>query len=228
MKFSFTYASSNRKTGPIPVTSTERDSCPPTCPHYRDDCYAEDFFTRMNWNKIPARGIDLQTLTARIKTMPMGQLWRHNVAGDLPGDGETVDAFALGQIVKANRGRKGFTYTHKKSRDAIKWARHATSWGFTINLSADDAGEADELAAHGLPVVCIVPADTPKHTKTPNGRSILVCPAQTVDYMTCALCGLCQKADRRQIIGFRAHGTKARITDHKARRVVPIYQERTQ
>lgn len=226
MKFSFTYASKNRKTGPIPVTSTERKSCPPTCPHYLDDCYAEDFFTRMNWDKIPARGIDLQALLTRIKTMPIGQLWRHNVAGDLPGEGEEVDAFALGQIVKANRGRKGFTYTHKKSPDAITWARHATNWGFTVNLSADDAGEADTLAAHGLPVVAIVPADTPKHTTTPAGLPILVCPAQTVDYMTCALCGLCQKADRRQIIGFRAHGTKARETDRKARRVIPIYQER--
>lgn len=222
MKFSFTHASSNRKTGPIPVTSTERQSCPPSCPQYRAACYAEDFYTRMNWDKIPARGIDLQGLTARINSLPMGQLWRHNVAGDLPGDGETVDAFALGQIVRANRGRRGFTYTHKKSPDAIQWAKHATDWGFTVNLSADDVGEADKLAATGAPVVCIVPMDTPKHSQTPEGRPVLVCPAQTLDYMTCALCGLCQRADRRQIIGFRAHGTKAKQADQRARRVIPI------
>jgi len=182
----------------------------------------------MTWDKIPQRGQELGALLRFIESMPAGQIWRHNVAGDLNGRGEELDAFELGQIVRANTGRRGFTYTHKKSRAAIKWARHATSWGFTINLSADDAGEADELAAHGLPVVCIVPADTPKHTTTPAGLPILVCPAQTVDYMTCALCGLCQKADRRQIIGFRAHGTKARIADHKARRVIPLYQERAQ
>jgi antitoxin (DNA-binding transcriptional repressor) of toxin-antitoxin stability system len=176
----------------------------------------------MTWDKVPTRGVELAALLSFIKAMPEGQIWRHNVAGDISGEGEAVDAVELGQIVAANRGRKGFTYTHKKSETAIKWARHATEWGFTINLSADDAGEADTLAAHGLPVVCIVPIDTPKHTTTPEGRAVLVCPAQTVDYMTCALCGLCQRADRKQIIGFRAHGTKARETDRKARRVIPI------
>ena len=85
------------------------------------------------------------------KALPTGQIWRANVAGDLPGEGETVDAYALGQIVKANRGRKGFTYTHKKSPEALAWAKHATAWGFTVNISADDAGEADQYAAHGLP-----------------------------------------------------------------------------
>ena len=228
MKYQAVKQSSNRKTGPIPVTYSQRETCPPSCPHYLDDCYAEGFHTRMTWDKIPARGVELAALLRFIESMPAGQIWRHNVAGDLNGHGEELDAAELGQIVAANTGRKGFTYTHKKSPDAIKWARHATEWGFTINLSADDAGEADELAAHGLPVVCIVPADTPKHTTTPAGRPILVCPAQTVDYMTCALCGLCPKADRRQIIGFRAHGTKARETDRKARRVIPIYTGATQ
>ena len=228
MKYQLVKQSSNRKTGPMPVTYSERGTCPPSCPHYLDDCYAEGFHTRMTWDKIPRRGVELSDVLRFIKAMKPGQLWRHNVAGDLNGHGEELDAAELGQIVAANTGRRGFTYTHKKSRDAIKWAKHATDWGFTVNLSADDAGEADDLAAHGLPVVCIVPIDTPKHTTTPAGRSILVCPAQTVDYMTCALCGLCQKADRRQIIGFRAHGTKAREADRKARRVIPLYQERTQ
>jgi hypothetical protein len=145
-----------------------------------------------------------------------------NVAGDLPGEGEQVDAYALGQIVKANRGRSGFTYTHKHSPDAIKWAKAATAWGFTVNLSADDVGHADRLAAHGLPVAVIVPMDTPKHSRTPEGRPVLVCPAQTTEYMTCALCALCQRADRRQIIGFRAHGSKAKQADRTARRVIPI------
>jgi hypothetical protein len=133
-----------------------------------------------------------------------------------------TDPAALGEIVRANIGKRGFTYTHKKSPDAIYWIRHAVQWGFTINLSADDAGEADELSAHGLPIVCIVPMDTPEHTTTPAGRPITICPAQTREYMTCAVCQLCQKADRRAIIGFRAHGTKAKQTDARARRIIPI------
>ena len=224
-RYHFIQASSNRKTGPIPQTYTSRESCPPSCPHYRDSCYAEAFHTAMNWNKVQQRGTDLAGLIQAINRLPKGQIWRHNVAGDLPGEGEQVDAYALGQIVKANRGRKGFTYTHKKSPDAIQWAKHATAWGFTVNLSADDAGEADRLAATGAPVVVVVPMDTPKHTTTPEGRPVLVCPAQTTEGMTCALCQLCQKADRRQIIGFRAHGTKAKTADRIARRTIPIYRE---
>ena len=105
MKYHFIQASSNRKTGPIPQTYTSRESCPPSCAHYRADCYAEDFYTRLTWDKVLARGTDLEGLLKAINRLPKGQLWRHNVAGDLPGDGETIDAYALGQIVKANRGR---------------------------------------------------------------------------------------------------------------------------
>lgn len=220
--FHFVRVSSNSKTGPIPVTYSERRTCPPSCAHYRSDCYAEDYYTRMTWDKVPVRGGSLDALCANIRALPADQLWRFNVAGDLPGDGETVDAAALGQIVAANMGRRGFTYTHKLSPDAITWARHSTEWGFTVNLSADDAGGADELSAHGLPVVCIVPMDTPEKTQTPAGRSIVVCPAQTRDGITCETCGLCQKPNRAVIVGFRAHGTKAKLTDQRARRVIPI------
>ena len=222
MKFHFIPQSSNRKTGAIPVTYTERASCPPSCPHYRADCYAEDFYTRMAWDKVPERGGTLEALCEAVAALPEGQLWRMNVAGDLPGEGETVDPVALGEIVRANIGRRGFTYTHKKSAEAVEWAGHATRWGFTVNLSADDAGEADILAETGLPVCAIVPMDCPEKTETPAGRTIIVCPAQTREDVTCETCGLCARADRTVIIGFRAHGTRARVADAKARRVIPI------
>lgn len=221
MRYHFIPQSSNRKTGAIPVTYTERASCPPSCPHYRADCYAEDFYTRMAWDKVPERGGTLEALCSSIAALPEGQLWRMNVAGDLPGEGETVDPVALGEIVRANIGRRGFTYTHKKSPEAIEWAAHATRWGFTVNLSADDAGDADALAPFG-PVCAIVPMDCPEKTETPAGRTIIVCPAQTREDVTCETCGLCARADRTVIIGFRAHGTRARVADAKARRVIPI------
>lgn len=222
MKYHFVKKSANSKTGPIPVTYSERQTCPSSCPHYRADCYAEDYFTSMAWNKVPQRGGDLAALCESIAALPPGQLWRHNVAGDLPGVNESVDAYALGEIVRANTGRRGFTYTHKKSLDAIEWAQQATAWGFTVNMSADDAGEADQLADTGLPLVCIVPMDTPERTTTPGGLPIVICPAQTRDNVSCNTCQLCQRADRNIVIGFRAHGSRAKITDAKARRVIPI------
>ena len=224
MSYRFIRKSGNEKTGPIPVTYNSRDTCPPSCPHYRTSCYAEGFRTRPVWDRVAQNGGDIGSLAAEILKLPAGQMWRYSVAGDLPGAGELVDAYELGQIVAANRGRRGFTYTHKKSREAIKWARHATAWGFTVNLSADDAGEADRLHKHGLPVVALVPMDTPRQSFTPAGNPIIVCPAQTTEHTTCETCGLCQNASRRSIVGFRAHGSKARVADKRARKVIPIFK----
>lgn len=223
MKYHFIRTSANSKTGPIPVTYSQRETCPPSCPHYRADCYAEDYYTALAWNKVPARGGTLGELCSNIAALPEGQLWRHNVAGDLPGQGEELDPVALGEIVAANRGRRGFTYTHKKSPEALHWVGHANAWGFTVNLSADDAGDADALAETGAgPVVAIVPMDTPEKSYTPAGRTIIVCPAQTRDNVSCSTCGLCARPDRAVIVGFRAHGTRARVADAKARKVIPI------
>lgn len=222
-RYQFVKKSANVKTGPIPVTYSARETCPESCPHYRADCYAEDYYTRMVWDKVPARGADIAGLCANIAALPPGQLWRHNVAGDLPGTGENVDPATLGEIVAANIGKRGFTYTHKTAPHNLQWIRHANDWGFTVNLSADNAGHADQLADTGAgPVVCIVPIDTPEKTQTPAGRSIVVCPAQNRDNVTCADCQLCQRSNRAVIVGFRAHGTRAKIADQLARRVIPI------
>jgi len=226
-QFHFIRSSSNRKTGPLPVTYSARSTCPPSCPHIGADCYAEDFLTRMTWDKVPTRGHDIRAHAQAIASLPPGQAWRMNVAGDLPGEGETIDAYQLGEIVKANKGRRGFTYTHKHHPDALLWIRHANAWGFTINLSADDAGHADQLAnLNAGPVACIVPTDTPEISYTPEGRQIVICQAQTREGATCESCGnfspWCSRTDRAFIVGFRAHGSKAKQTDAKARRVIPI------
>jgi len=227
MLYTFIRNSGNRKTGPLPVTYNLRDTCPPGCALYRAGCYGEDFHTRMSWDKVPERGAPVQQLAGHIQSLPPGQVWRFAVVGDLPGKGEAVDAHALGLIVKANQGRRGFTYTHKHQPEALKWVKHANSWGFTINLSADNAGHADKLAATGAgPVVAVVPMDTPKVSHTPAGRLIVVCEAQTREEITCESCGnfspWCSRADRDFIVGFRAHGSKAKQTDKLARKVIPI------
>lgn len=223
----FVPVSSNQKTGPIPVTYSARETCPPTCPHYRGSCYAEGYYTSLAWNRVNRNGIAWAELCEKVAALPEGQLWRHNVAGDLPGAGETVDPVALGELVAANTGRKGFTYSHKKSPQAVEWIRAANQWGFTVNLSADDAGEADTLAElQAGPVVAIVPIDCPEQTMTPKGRKIIVCPAQSRDNVTCSTCGLCARPERDFVIGFRAHGTRAKLADKTARRVIPISIQR--
>ena len=219
----FVAVSANKKTGPIPVTYSDRESCPASCPHYQSTCYAESGPARLAWNRA-AGAAEWGEVCRRVAALPVGQLWRHNVAGDLPGAGEKVDTKALRDLVAANRGRRGFTFSHKKSAQALRAIRAANAAGFTINLSADDAGEADKLAATGAgPVACIVPTDCPEKSATPAGRPIVICPAQSRDNVTCATCGLCARADRSVIIGFRAHGPRTKAADEKARRVIPIF-----
>jgi hypothetical protein len=205
--FKFVARSSNAKTGPMPVVYSSRQTCPDSCAHKGNGCYAESGPIRLQWRKVDQTGISLEQLCESIRTIPIGSLWRYGVAGDLPGNGDTLDRVALDKLVRANRGRRGFTYTHKLSDiDAI---RDATARGFVVNVSADSIALADHYYAQDLPVTVVVPRDAPEVTFTREGVRVVVCPAQTREDVTCQSCGLCAVASRRVIVGFRAHGSGA-------------------
>jgi hypothetical protein len=210
-----TLRSGNRKTGPIPVSITDRASCPSTCALHDRGCYAEFHLLRKHWDDVGRKGMTWRSFCDEIARLPEGTLWRHNEAGDLPGAGDALDVDALGELVEANRGRRGFTYTHKHRPEHFEVLQWANLEGFTINLSADsleeaDAlyqdGEGDELTKAG-PVVVVLPADVPDEgLTTPGGRRVVVCPAQTAARLTCAECELCALPFRKAIVGFKAHG----------------------
>ena len=198
---------------------TSADTCPPDCRLF-SVCYAKTGNVNIHWTALNkgARGYSLTELCADIKRLPGGTLWRHNVAGDLPGTGAAIDTAALDKITRANRGRRGFTYTHKHTNPAnIAAIKRATDAGLVINLSADNAAHADELAAHGMPLVTVIPSDAPKVTRTPRGRKVILCPAEFSKKITCSNCGLCAIPDRNYIIGFRAKGSAKRAADAIAR-----------
>lgn len=212
--FRLTAISSNTKTGPIPVSTTSPDSCPESCPLKKAGCYADHGPLAIHWRNCSMQFADFLKAIAKL---PKGQFWRHNQAGDLPGDGVTLDAEAIAQISKANKGRRGFTFTHYQPQTAgnLEAVKAANASGFTVNLSADNLAMADAYAATGAPVAVILPADfTGKTTRTPQGRLVLRCPATWAEAeekgTTCANCQLCQDCNRKPIIGFPAHGTAKR------------------
>ncbi len=219
MKIHLTAISSNIKTGPIPVTTSESSTCPEACPFKKSGCYADSGPLAIHWSKVSKgeRGDSLDILAKQIKSFPRGQVWRHNQAGDLPGISNEIDALSLEKIVTANKGRRGFTYTHKPvlgegmeaaNREAVASANRE---GFTINLSGNNLSHADALASLNVgPVVCVVSESTKNVFFTPQGRKGIICPAQQRDDITCANCQLCQKVNRSVIIGFKAHGTSKR------------------
>ena len=212
MQVHLTPKSANAKTGPLPVSTTTSDSCPTNCA-MRDECYAATGPLALHWKAVSEgrRGTDWPTFTKSIAALPDGQLWRHNQAGDLPQSGGTIDAAKLGQLVAANTGRRGFTYSHHRDTASINWIRHANAWGFTVNLSANDLADADTLADHAAgPVVVVLPSTTTANTTTPKGRPVVVCPATQRADVSCATCQLCQR-QRGAIVGFPAHGSRHRV-----------------
>ncbi|VTU31969.1 hypothetical protein H4CHR_02915 [Variovorax sp. PBS-H4] len=212
--YHFTRVSSNQKTGPIPVTTTSSNSCPPTCSFKSNGCYAEHGPLAIHWRQLDAgkRGYSFDELIEDVLTIRRNALWRHNQAGDLtPSAPGEIDGQLLTRLAIANKGKRGFTYTHYQptphNRAAI---RTANLMGFTVNLSAETLEQADEYAEIGIaPVVVVLPADATKAVKTPAGRHVIVCPATTGN-TDCLNCGICQKQDRTAIVGFPAHGSGAK------------------
>ena len=214
--------SRNTKTGPIPVSTTGAETCPRTCPLRGGGCYANGGPLALHWAKVSAgeRKMPWAAFCDAVAAFPAGTLWRHNQAGDLPGQWDYIDANALFDLLAANRGRRGFTYTHKPPtpRNAEK-IKAATAAGFVVNLSANNPAHADKLAALKVgPVVCVLPDATT--TQTPGGLPIEICPAQTdtTGQVNCLTCQKCQNKNRREIIGFVAHGSQKTAAQLVARK----------
>jgi hypothetical protein len=226
----FTRVSANAKTGPIPTTMTEQKSCPDSCP-FKSGKLCYPYFSPLGfmWESLDTNGfypgsnrrsltpISWDELCRQVSKLPRGQIWRHNTAGDLPGEGDVIDTQKLSSLVNANKGKNGFTYTHKPvgyRGQALINARAiyaANRQGFRINLSADSLKEADELADLKIaPVVVVIPSDAPRKLYTPAGRLVIGCPAENKDAdgnprIQCDRCQLCSK-ERKVVIGFHSHG----------------------
>jgi len=229
MKFLFTAISGNAKTGPIPVVTSPKQTCPDACAFKSKGCYAAAGVLNIHWNKITNNegGIDWKTLLKSISKMRCGTLWRLNQAGDFvarEGDAtnNSIDATKMTELVAANKGKSVIAYTHKPvldeqspeagtNREIIS---KAVKNGFNINLSANNLAHADKLLALGIaPVVSVVPMAQTTNCKTPNGARVVVCPASVRDNVTCSDCGLCARSNREYVIGFPAHGNAARTVD---------------
>ncbi len=186
----------------------------------------------MHWDKVTAgqRGTGLVQFLDAVRALPKGQVWRHNQAGDLPGIGNRIDGPALRALTAANKGKRGFTYTHKPPRgNNLRAIRRANREGFTVNLSANSITHADMLMELGLPVAAVGPIDhQAKRIVTPGGNVGVTCPATYDPFVTCGggrvkgsdgiwrdtrSCGtvpLCAIPDRKYFLIFPAHGASRR------------------
>lgn len=211
--FHITPKSKNAKVGKMAVTTSTATTCPSACPFRDNGCYAESGPLKLHWLKVTKgeRGNDWSTFLDKIKALPAGSKWRHNQAGDLPGDMEKLDNEKCIELAKANKGKRGFTYTHYDVLDNFQNAitvNIMNHLGFTVNVSANNLEHADKLCDLDIaPVATVLPIDQTTNTVTPKGRKVVVCPATYKDDVSCASCMLCEKWDRNVVVGFPAHGT---------------------
>ena len=212
----FVPRSTNRKLGPMPCSYVEKSTCPASCPLMGAGCYGEAGPVSIHWNNVKT---PWRAFLGQVGAIPAGVLWRHAVAGDLPGKSNSIDTGQLWQLIHANGQSRGFAYTHKPLshslyRQTIKRINENTP--FTINLSADSLPEADTKASWKVgPVVVVLPSETVLSTKTPAGRHVMICPATYNANVNCQNCGICAKAGRDFIVGFPAHGNKKRLINER-------------
>jgi hypothetical protein len=222
MFFHYNHSSKNSKTGQIPVIMSSSNTCPDACSFKKSfSCYAKFHFLGLHWNKLDKGKIggSFTELVNKIRNIPENQLFRLNQAGDLPGVNNKINIKMLKRLVSAAKNRPVLSYTHKlvlgNSRTAInnrKYIKWANKHGFNINISADGLRDADKKANLKIGPVCVVlPSDSPNKLFTPQGKKVIVCPAQYKN-LTCDDCRLCSK-NHSCLIGFRAHSSGKSIVN---------------
>ena len=154
---------------------------------------------------------------------------------------ELINLAMLKGLVDANKSSnaKGYTYTHHKldyvhNLEAVKYAN---TNGFTVNGSTESMTQADEVVNLGVPAVTIIPTTHEQITSfksvdpsdgkkkelfkvkgkitTPEGRKVVVCPAQRAHPNKCETCKLCTDSKRDYVIAFVAHGNKKNSLNSK-------------
>ena len=212
LKFHLSINSSNRKTGGIPVSSSPRETCPPSCPFLNNGCYGDAYPLRFHWDKVSAgeRGVGAAEFFRLIAALLPGQFWRHNQVGDLPANSGRISRRFLKGLVAANKGKRGYTYSHHDLSlgENLSLLRMANRQGFTVNASTETETAADAAIASGLPAVLTVASTEQRTTwQTAGGNQVVTCPAQRVKDLTCKDCELCHKRPKKLIIAFVAHSS---------------------
>ena len=212
--FHLSRVSSNKKTGPIAVTTTSKNSCSASC-GMREVCYAASGPLALHWAAVSngSRSKQWREHLDDLASLPFGSPLRLNQAGDLvaSASGRLSRAFIDGllSVVKSRR-LQAWTYTHHDHTvgDNGKLLRRANREGLRINVSTETEESADLAIASGLPAVLAVSSEeTRKVWRTPDRNLVKVCPAQLRD-TDCNRCMLCHKRGSKVIIAFLAHGSR--------------------
>lgn len=209
--------SRNSKTGDVPTawvgfsTGEAKKSCI-GCGLLGNGCYAyggSPILGHQSLTKASMSQPGRYTLTAALKARSRkARMVRVTALGDVGRIGREAADAIVAEIKESGLALVGYTHHWKEVAVAVAW--HGR-----LMASADNLKEADQAAAAGWRVSVTVPSDHPRVSLTPEGRKVVVCPAQVKEdhSVQCNNCKLCDGSKRGPIIGFRAHGRKVKAMD---------------
>lgn len=234
--FRLVRASSNRKTGPMAVSTSPSWTCPNSCPFRLHGCYGAYGKTLLWWNRLSKSRNGLENEYDRfleeINGLPSGGYFRHNQAGDFVPSATNCNRISdihANRLVESCKHLHGFAYTHYSvtndcgvSESDARWNREVIRGmnckHFAVNVSANSLSHVDKLVSMGidLPITVVLPSEIKKMGKRVvhilNGIRVLVCPA-VYGNIQCIGCGLCMDSKRKVVIGFPAHGRGMKHVD---------------
>lgn len=231
--------SSNGKTGDVIQSYSSSSYCPKSCTLKGQGCYAEQFHTKLHWDRCenpqdPRYVDNCADLTealrsevfCRMKLQSKTVLFRHNVAGDMAIEKTSIldssKVYMIAHAIEAvnqvfPKSLVGYTYTHcRLDWNSIQMMLDVKENGFIINASCESLAEVAYAKDYGINAVItsVDPEETKKEVAEKGIRSVQ-CPAQTHKNMPCDKCRLCAM-DRAAVVIFKVHGIFAR----KARKVI--------
>lgn len=201
-------------------------------------------FIEERWKRVSGGGgEDWRIFLDKVRRLPRGTLFRHNLAGDLPGAGYSIDATLFVGLLTAASDLRGFTFTRKpvlvpaekigerrpglpavgevahdewKAREGNREPIRLSNQDsfFTTNLVARSLDEADRLAELAIGPVVVILGKEAMPKETPGGRVLLTCPAELGEG-SCAACGLCTLRGREEVVTFRSREVPARTAKMK-------------
>lgn len=208
MATAYAIKSSNKKTGPIPVTYRTLDTCPTECafhPSKKGGCYATGRLFGLA-EKHGKADSDAEILAELVRFTPPRSAIRFNVTGDvvLDDDVDFDHIEWLNDFARQRPDAKPILYSHA-------WRRLDPGWfDFPVNASCETVEDVRKARALGWQTVITVPYDDDPLLGTPIDDSMVVrCPAEYRTGVDCATCQLCAK-DRSSTVAFTTHGASAR------------------
>ncbi len=208
--------SENRKTGQVAVTYVSQGSCPVTCPHKDNGCYAEYGHAGRVTHRLNDAGAGLTPVeyaraeAAQIDGMsPLRDLRLHVVGDCRTEPAAKIVAAAATRYIERSAAvlitpATVWTYTHS-------WRLvPREAWGpVSVLASCETAEQVYQARARGYAAALVVDEFEGDKAYQCDGFRIVPCPYQTrgVKCVDCRLClDDCSLFETDRVIGFRAHG----------------------